>query len=179
MIAKSIVFRCFNGMRDMPLNRVMENINAELIAEIDNVDNYLTGMLVRINDDSVDYVNAAHPNMLHRSSSGRGCGAVGAVEGYLNGRFLGISSLAGSYDLCSCPVSRGDLLLMYTDCLVESVNGKNERYGMQRLAAMLEGADTGEPCRKILSSITDNFYRYVGTDSLVDDLTVILMKKIS
>jgi serine phosphatase RsbU (regulator of sigma subunit) len=179
MIAKSIVFRCFNGMRDVPLNRVMENINAELIAEIDNVDNYLTGMIVRIHDDSIDYVNAAHPNMLHRPASGSGCGPVGAGEGYLNGRFLGISSLAGSYDVCTCPVSRGDLLFMYSDCLIESVNGRNERYGVQRLAEKLEGADTGEPCRKILSSIIDDFYRYVGTDTLGDDLTAILMKKIS
>jgi serine phosphatase RsbU (regulator of sigma subunit) len=177
MIAKSIVFRCFNGMRDIPLNTVMENINAELIAEIDNMDNYLTGALVRIDDGVVNYVNAAHPGMLARASSVKDVEIVGAAEGYLNGRFLGISSLAGNYDLCTHRVAPGDFLLLYSDCLIESMNAAYERYGIQRLMKRFGEADTTESCKKIIQFILEDFYRFQGTDDLTDDLTVILLKK--
>jgi len=177
MIAKSIVFRCFNGMRDLPLNRVMENINGELIAEIENVDNYLTGVLLRIDGKTIDYVNAAHPSLLRRRSGNGEVDIVGAREGFLNGRFLGVSSLSGTYDRFTFEVEKGDYLLLYSDCLVEATNGHNERYGVDRLSACLGAANPDDSCRTILRAILDDFHAHVGSDALPDDITVILMKR--
>ncbi len=177
MLAKSIVFRSFNTYRTEDIRSVMEHINRELINEIDNVDNYLTGVIIRIDDSIVEYVNAAHPQMLVRRGRTGKVEIIGAGDEFVNGRFLGISSLEGSYDMCRVTVEKGDVLLLYSDCLIETYNGQNERYGIQRLAEQLEEIDIQEPSQKNLRKILDDFFRFVGSEDLPDDLTVIFMKK--
>ncbi len=177
MLAKSIVFRAFNAFQSEEINTLMERINRDLINEIDNVDNYLTGIIIRIYNGSVEYVNAAHPHMLLRRGLTGRVEIIGAGDEFINGRFLGISSLEGRYDMCRVKVEKDDVLLLYTDCLIETYNGQNERYGVQRLIEQLEGADIHESSQKILQGILDNYFTFTGSESLPDDVTVILLKK--
>lgn len=177
MIAKSIVFRGFTGMQNEPLNLVMERINQDLIDEIDAMDNYLTGVLLRFSGNSVEYVNAAHPPVLHRHADGA-VEPIGLTDGYLSGRFMGIGSLAGGYDRYCFTIQKGDMLLLYSDCLVESTNSQRERYGIGRLGDLLSGADPDESCRRILKEILDDFHQYLESEELPDDLTAILLKRL-
>lgn len=177
MIAKSIVFRGFANMQNDPLSKVMERINRDLIKEIDTVDNYLTGVLLRFSEASVEYVNAAHPPVLMRSANGS-VEQVGASDGYLSGRFLGIGSLSGKYDDYSFKIQKGDMLLLYSDCLIDSTNSQKDRYGIERLSDFLSRANPADSCRKILKEILEDFYWYLETEELPDDLTMILLKRL-
>ncbi|MCX7679787.1 MAG: SpoIIE family protein phosphatase [Spirochaetes bacterium] len=177
MIAKSIAFRMFISMQDKPLEVVMQCINDELIKEIDAMDNYLTGIIVRFADSKVEYVNAAHPPLLHRHASGE-VEEVGLKDGYLCGKFLGIGALASEYTSYSFFVEKGDMLLLYSDCLVETMNAKKERYGIGRLARLLSALDPVKESKKLLTDIINDFYSFIETESLPDDLTVILIKRL-
>ncbi len=176
MIAKSIVFRGFMNMWNESLNLVMERINLDLINEIDAMDNYLTGVLLRFSGNSVEYVNAAHPPILWRHADGT-VEQVGASDGYLSGRFMGIGSLAGSYDRYCFTIQKGDMLLLYSDCLIESTNSSKERYGIEHLTDLLSRADSDESCRKILNEILDDFHEHLKSEELPDDLTAVLLKR--
>lgn len=176
MIAKSIVFRGFTSMQSEPLNLVMERINLDLINEIDAMDNYLTGVLLRFSGNSVEYVNAAHPPILRRRPDST-VEQVGLADGYQSGRFMGIGSLVGEYDQYCFTIHKGDLLLLYSDCLIESTNSKKERYGIARLGDLLSRADPAESCRKILKEILEDFYEYLESEELPDDLTTVLLKR--
>jgi serine phosphatase RsbU (regulator of sigma subunit) len=177
MIAKSVVFRGFTSMAAQPLKRVMESINLDLINEINSMDNYLTGVLLRFSGSHIEYVNAAHPPLLHRHATGA-VEQVGISSGYQSGRFLGISSLSGEYEQYSFDVSRDDMLLLYSDCLVESINPKKERFGIGKVSDFLSAVNPTYSCRKIIQGLIEEFNSYLDTEELPDDLTVILIKRL-
>ena len=74
MIARSVFYRNFNKGKENPLHEVLEKINRVLINEMGQADNYLTGILLRFNSDTVEYVNAGHSDLLCRHA------ATGCVE---------------------------------------------------------------------------------------------------
>ena len=60
MIAKSVIYSCFvDGYKD-DLSDVINNANDRLQSEIGNVGNFITGIILRFNDNMVEYVNAGH-----------------------------------------------------------------------------------------------------------------------
>jgi len=70
LTSKSIISRYFSAMQKNSLNRVIEKINDEIKTELKNVDNYLSGVLLRFdnNNNIVEYVNAC---LLYTSPSPR------------------------------------------------------------------------------------------------------------
>ena len=60
MIAKSIIYRNFNQYYDKKLGFIVSQINEGLISQIGSVDNYLTGIFLKFNGSTVEYVNAGH-----------------------------------------------------------------------------------------------------------------------
>ncbi len=178
MLAKSIMFRRFTRMKEYTLNEVMEAINGDLIEEIDAVDNYLTGILLRFRGDRVEYVNAAHPTLLCRQTSRGNVRRFDNLKDFRNGRFLGVKSLAGDYDMMSFRVQKGDCLLIYSDCLVESHNSREERFSVERLSDALLKAPDDRSAEEMLKSVLDEYRTFTDSSALSDDLTAILVKRI-
>jgi sigma-B regulation protein RsbU (phosphoserine phosphatase) len=71
MMARTVISRRFNDMRALPLNEVMEGINTVLNREMRGVYLYLTGILLRFHESRVEYVNAAHPDLLLSGETAR------------------------------------------------------------------------------------------------------------
>lgn len=66
MIAKSVIFRKFSEGRDLPLHQVLAETNRELQSEIGDVDNYITGVILRFMENTIEYANAAHSDIMVR-----------------------------------------------------------------------------------------------------------------
>ncbi|HON79491.1 MAG TPA: response regulator [Spirochaetota bacterium] len=178
MLAKSIIFRNFTTRMKEPLNTVLENINGDLIAELEHVDNYLTGVLLRFHDNIVEYVNAAHPHIMVREASSGDVKKIGSDEHFRNGRFLGIKSLEGQYDILTFHVDKGDFILLYSDCLLDGCNMEGDCYGMEQMIEVFRALSPEWSAKQALDVIVDRFYSYCGTHELMDDLTVILLKRV-
>ena len=71
MLAKTTIDRIFAAEQNKPLASVMGLINKAIIEEKGDIQNYLTGLLVRIDGDRVEYVNGGHPPMFYRMANGR------------------------------------------------------------------------------------------------------------
>lgn len=177
MLAKSIIFRCFTTQMNDPLNTVLENITRSLIAELENVDNYLTGVLLRFHDNIVEYVNAAHPHILYREAVSGNVKFIGGDENFRNGRFLGIKSLEGSYDMLTFRVEKGDSVLLYSDCLLDGCDMEGSCYGMEHLMEAFREVSPEWSAEQVLDFIITRFFSYCGSRDLIDDLTVILLKR--
>jgi len=177
LFAKSIIFRNFKRYLDRDLTFVIETINQELIDEIKPVDNYITGIILRFRDGSVEYVNCGHPEMIHMGASGK-AEKVRVQESWpLKGTLLGIEVLKDAIPSHTMQVSPGDVLLLYTDCLYEGHPESLEQYGISRIMTTLERAPKGT-AEEILEYIMSDFNAFVGKQgALHDDLTVILLKK--
>jgi sigma-B regulation protein RsbU (phosphoserine phosphatase) len=127
-----------------------------LIAEFDP----LTGSLA--------YVNAGHnPPAL--------CRADGTIEWLSTGGLpLGIDA-GVAYESGALTLGRDDLLVIFTDGVVEARNDRGEEYGESRLPALLKDArqsSAAETLARLMSSV-DSF---VGTAPRFDDITCLVAR---
>ena len=115
------------------------------------------------------YVNAGHnPPLLVRAS--------GAVERLEVGGFpVGIMPF-GEYAEASVPLYSGDVMIVYSDGVTESVNEGEEEFGEQRLIEVLQKNRT-RTAAGIRDRIDEALTRFVGKAKSVDDLTLVIVKR--
>ncbi|MBN1496656.1 MAG: SpoIIE family protein phosphatase [Spirochaetes bacterium] len=181
LMAKSIISATFLDMKDRPLGEVVDKINERLITEIKEIDNYLTGVILRFKDDQIEYINCAHPDIICRKNEINKTGKVLDKSGErVGGPFLGIdtrtSHTAVGFKEIVFKLKSGDTLLLFTDSLTESTSKSGEEYGEMRTMQSLHDAH-GETAQELLNSVIGNFFQYLGTKEMHDDLTVILVRK--
>ena len=75
----------------------------------------------------------------------------------------------------SIDLMRGDVLLLYTDGVIESSNATDEEFGVRRLRDLMRQCWNDEP-RDILSRIHDEVHAFRGSAELFDDITVMVLK---
>lgn len=155
---------------DGPLDRVMSELNRGLHASTQ--DNHYATCFYGVFDDQtkrLNYVNAGHnPPLLWRSAEQR-WERLGA-----NGTVLGLLDRA-TYSEESVELETGDLLLIYTDGLTESVNRDGEEFGEQRLKGAVEPGESlsADALRDQLLGAVD---RFRGEVPLPDDLTLVVAR---
>jgi len=176
MIARSIVLRYFTRMGNVGLDFVLETINKNLIDEISDTDNYLTGILLRFNENKIEYINAAHPAVIMKKSRDGRTGEIKAKNRDTSAGLLGIDDMNNSYNSLVFPIEQDDLILLYTDCLNESKNEAGEYFGKDRIKSSLKKTNSSK-AGDILETVLNDFYDFIGNQPLKDDLTIIVIKK--
>jgi len=176
MLAKTIIYRQFNEGRTTNLSTVMSTIDRKVIEEKGDIENYLTGMMLRISGDRIEYVNAGHPEMLLRKGSS-GIVRPVMIQGKNNkGRMLGIEGLSEGYTTIGFSMADEDALLFFTDCLPDARNGAGEEFGVDRITKAFSASGTGLAADK-LDSMMHTFASFIGEVPLNDDLTVIVLQR--
>lgn len=175
MLVKNIIEQEFYAGKEEKLEDVMYIINDRVIEEKGNIENYLTGILVRIKENQIEYVNAGHPpTLLFRqdkknpefiNTDRKQCGVIGIADFPIN------------FETVSVDIRRGDTLLFYTDGITESMNEKREEFGKKRLYdAFLKYKDLSLDDQ--IKSIVNEVYTFHGKESLEDDITLLMLKKL-
>jgi phosphoserine phosphatase RsbU/P len=114
------------------------------------------------------YINAGHNAPVLRRSSG-------AIERLANGGLpLGIAADKG-YEAGNTILQSQDWLVIFTDGVVEAVNGRDEEYGEQRLLNVLQGGATATP-DELLRRVMSDLDAFVGPTPQHDDVTCMLVK---
>ena len=185
MIAKRTVFRMLKSHSRLKLGEIVEKINASLIEDIGTSGFYLTGVFLRMSPQGVEYVNAGHTEIMHRSGKSGAVKLVLAPAGEHKGNFLGIDGMTSPYRAISLRLSDGDFLVLYTDCIIESKNDKGMTFELDDLlAAASQGA--AESAEDLLNTILSRFSSFLGGETgdrgasipqLKDDLSVIVLRK--
>ncbi len=118
----------------------------------------------------LDYVCAGHPFPLLRRASG-------AIEELGEGALpLGMREPL-ELPVGSATLERGDLLLLYTDGLVEAAPSEvGEAFGFERLKAALAA---GGPADLVHETILRAFDRHIGEEPLRDDLSVLVLARLA
>jgi sigma-B regulation protein RsbU (phosphoserine phosphatase) len=114
------------------------------------------------------YVNAGHNWPVLRRASG----AIERMEA--GGLPLGITS-ARPYQSGSATLEKGDLLLIFTDGLVEAENESTMEYGEERMLPVVQGLKSGtaaEGLRQIMVSVD----AFVGLTRQHDDITCLVLR---
>jgi serine phosphatase RsbU (regulator of sigma subunit) len=117
------------------------------------------------------YTNAGHnPPLLVR--------AEGTVEELKpNGVPIGLLPMA-PYRADETTLLPGDILLIYTDGIVEAVDPEGEEYGLDRLKEVCLG-HRGEPCAQLAATLEGDLETFARGVPFADDRTVVMARRLA
>ncbi|GEM_PF-403236 len=175
ILSKYLAEKIFNSDEKKPLNKIIQEFSSTLIEAKGAVENYLTGIFLRLNENHIEYVNGGHTDILLKKASGK-VSILGEEDNSFRGMFLGMQGLPeGDYGVFKTDLEKGDCLLLYTDCLIESRNLAGDEMGVNLLKKIFSKAPA-DNSKKILEYLIDVFDAYTEAVPLRDDLTVIVLK---
>jgi serine phosphatase RsbU (regulator of sigma subunit) len=174
--------------KGVPASLIMASVRAFLRAAVDNV-YYLYEVMQRINEmlcrdtqpnefctlfygvlDAPNrrftYCNAGHPpGLLLRNGQ--------VIELQSENMVLGIDP-SEQYKQSVLELQSGDLLLLYTDGVLDGMNFNLETFGRQRLAEVFKRG--GESADAVAQNILWELRKFVGISKRTDDITMIVVR---
>ncbi|MCR5762907.1 MAG: serine/threonine-protein phosphatase, partial [Treponema sp.] len=172
ILAKSLVQSIFNENADKPLSKIMSLVNAAIIKEKGSIENYMTGVILRINDNEVEYVNAGHTDVLIKNKSTI---VFADKQNKCRSRFLGIPDLPVEFTSITTRIHKDSYFLIYSDCLTESRNLAGDEMGVELLKKVFDSSDSST-AKDVLNDILESFDAFTEAVPIKDDLTVIVLK---
>lgn len=175
MIAKPILFRLFTSMKENTLGEIARQAREIISREISNIDNFITGVLLRFENSTVQYVNAGHPNILIKKG-GSGTVKEAAPNTEFRGLPIGMDFTPVPFNTVQFTMEPGDTLLIFTDGLIDGFNNDKKSYGQKRIEDAFMSAPAGAS-REILDYIINDFYSFTNQCFINDDFTVLVITK--
>lgn len=183
MLAKNIIANQFlsglktkknsGGLTD--LTQVMYSVNNALIEAKGDIENYLTGALVRVADDNGNFelVNAGNPfPLLNHDGKITELKPVGKTQMGM----IGIDGLDVSFPTVNFTLEPGDSFVFFTDGLTEAENRFGEQFGVSRLSREFSDC-TGLTAQEQLDYILHCHKSFTGNFPLEDDISVIVIHR--
>lgn len=121
-------------------------------------------------EDTLTVVSAGHPPVLHYDTRAGSFDEVGRGAPPL-GTFL-----EARYEPERRPMVAGDLLVFYTDGLVEARNARDDEYGDERLKRAVARAASSRTAREIRDAILGDLSNFKGDQEQVDDMTLVVVR---
>lgn len=179
LLAKNIIRQEFYEYMDKDIIELMNQINVRFNVEKGELENYMTGILLRIGEkdenghSTIEFVNAGHQSpVLYKKSNGsfelldNSTLSVGAI---------GLSSIEPYYDSISISMSPGDELILYTDGVINCCAPGGRRLGQQGFIDIL--AENMEKDVDVqLGDIISDIAGFKNIEPSKDDMTIILLK---
>lgn len=140
-----------------------------LLAETTEANLYVTSFTCKLDASSggFEYINAAHPPPLV---------VRGGEVLALDAGSMAVGMFADSdYPVARFDLRRDDILVFYTDGVIEAANEKDEEYSRDRLAAAV-AAGRHLPAAELQAAVLDDIRRFCGRDEFADDLTLMVVK---
>jgi sigma-B regulation protein RsbU (phosphoserine phosphatase) len=176
MITKPIVYHEFKRMQGFSLCSIIKSVNERVASEFEKMENFITGIILRFDDNSVEYVNAGHTDLLLKKAAKQTVRAVEAEGMRFRGEPIGLNNFNIMCKVLRFNVAKGDYLVLYTDCVVESTDADGFMYGRQRLVDSLRAAPDGT-AQEVLDHLMGGFRDFVKDGQINDDLTVIVARR--
>lgn len=175
MLVKNIIFHEFYNGNDLDLWEIMNKINDRVIAEKGDIENYLTGILIRINENkNLEIVNAAHPApIIFRKEEGMAyfMNADPAAKGA-----IGLPDFPAIYISQNVELNSGDFMLFYSDGVTDLKNADGVVFGKERLMRIVELTNQLSSKSQV-AQITKVLKDFLGEQTQNDDVTFIVVRK--
>lgn len=149
---------------------VIGHVN-EVLYEVTSADRFATLFygIANLQENTFVYCNAGHPPPLLCRKSGE------TVNLYTGGLIVGSFDYA-SFEDGRVYLDEGDVVVLYSDGLIEKSNDRDEIFGIGRLEQAIKDCHAC-PVEEIRDHVIDVWRSFVGGDSQDDDTTMIVVKK--
>lgn len=174
MLVKNIIHQEFYNEKDAELWEIVNRINDRVIEEKGDIQNYLTGALVRLYEDKFELVDAGHPApILYRKKTGE-CNFLKLGEKSVGA--IGIAGFPVYYESMFYDFEDGDELILFSDGVIDIKNENEEYFGKERLLESVK-INLDKSAAEQVSFIANSIYSFCGNREQNDDLTIIVLKK--
>lgn len=174
MLVKNIIEQEFHDGSNEKLEDVMYIINDRLIEEKGNIENYMTGILLRLKENNIEFVNAGHPSILIFRDSDNEPQIMPRDKSQCG--VIGISDFPINFHSTNLFIHRNDTLLFYTDGIIEAANENDEQFGTKRLLEAFKKC-RNLPLNAQINSIIADLKQFVGAKALNDDITIMMLRR--
>jgi sigma-B regulation protein RsbU (phosphoserine phosphatase) len=158
---------------DLTPSTLVQRVNAILYEDLYQAEQFISATYMQYirPRQLIQYTTAGHPApIVWRRSSGR-FEEIGTGD-----PLLGIEARAVFHDK-QLVVSRGDVVVLYTDGITEAKNGSGEGFGHERLIECLRDASVGT-ARQIVDVLVETVQSFIDPLPARDDITALVIKVI-
>jgi Serine phosphatase RsbU, regulator of sigma subunit len=149
---------------------ILDWVNKGITGKID-MDHYATLSFLSYcpSDHTVEYASAGHqPLLIWHSETGKIETVVQKTDP------IGVER-SSVYAEIKLTVRKGDIIILYTDGLIEALNQEGKQYGIETLSQVIS-ENNSMTAKDIASEVKHNIQAFVGSASLHDDQTLVVMK---
>lgn len=153
---------------------VMTALNEFFYQDLTGAELFITMFYLKYDIDSgrFTYASAGHnPPIVLRQGS-QSCERLDA-----EGLILGIKTQV-EFEEKTEHLNPGDMLLLYTDGIIEAENSYGELFGDERLCRLLHELQPESP-QKIIDILLEHVREYTGMQNFTDDVSLVVMKYVS
>ena len=160
---------------------MLKIINERFIAAKGDIENYLTGILLRAieNDDGtckIIMANAGHPYpLMYNTETNDVEEILPDVESPFTGP-VGLGGFDVTYSQMEFTMRKGDILLLYTDGLTETENEENISFDISRVIDTLRKKKDSS-AEEIMKSLMERIDKFSADTPRIDDVSVIILKR--
>ncbi|MGW8313450.1 MAG: sodium:solute symporter family transporter [Desulfuromonadales bacterium] len=164
------MIRSRSGQYENP-REILYGLNQFFYEDLTKAELFITLFYLQYRPDSreISYASAGHSPPLLWQAKTRQCLRLDP-----EGLIIGVKE-EFPYEQDSHKLEDGDVLLMYTDGLIEAANDQNELFGDERLAKLLD-AYSERPPHEMITNIIEQVQLFSGHQSFQDDVSMIVMR---
>ena len=131
MLVKNIIHQEFYKNKEYELWEILNKINDRIVEEKGDVENYLTGILVRYTPKQAEMVIAGHPTpIIYKHATGTSSFLKKTTD---SSGAIGIAGFPTFYVSQYVDFEAGDRMLFFSDGVTDAVNDRKESFGRERL----------------------------------------------
>ena len=183
MLSENIIRQVYvdEYKKEPSLGKILTNINTNLIEAKGQIDNFLTGILLGIKDNKdgtskVSIANAGHPRpFIYKSSEDMVMELQPPNDDYIFGP-IGINGIEHDYLEYDIQMQSGDIMILYTDGLTETMNIHREDFGKSTVQALLQ-RNHSKSAKELMNVIMKKLNDHSAGAPRSDDITVIIIKR--
>lgn len=168
MMLRSILHLVTNTTKSASV--ILDWVNKGITGKI-NVDHYAALSYVSYSPQTheINYSNAGRQPMLLWKS------AENKVEKFLlNSDPIGVERNS-TYEEIKLTVAPGDIIILFTDGLVETLNAEGKQYGIANLSKVIS-ENSGKAAGDIAAAVKQDLKVFLGAAAVHDDQTLLVMK---
>ena len=151
--------------------QTLTNLNNYLFADLNKSDYFITLFYLQVDiaKQQISYANAGHPPpILFNHSQNK------LLELDADGLIIGIKQNVLFAEIC-LKLTAGDVILFYTDGLIEAENTAQEFFGQQRVKTILT-QNAHLPAQGIIDAIFAALQQFCEKTTFADDITLMVFK---
>lgn len=176
MIVRPILYRLFNRMGEEGLASMVKTAAEMIHEEIEGTETFVTGILLRFDQNGIEYVNQGHPDIILRRGATNESRVVSPKDSNFRGLPIGMDDPAVSARALRFNMNSNDCLLLYTDGLLDGFGNGMTGLGLERIREVFSNAP-GETAQEICDRVMQKYDKEVGEFGATDDVTVIVIRR--